>query len=257
MKIYQQRGSMPSAEYCIEHGTEHYTDHWIVFGDLHSEVQNLEEIMDLDEASGVIVTGDLTFMGGISAGSKVLEAIATHNPNIYAQIGNMDKPELTGHIKKHYRNLHGEAQFIHPEITIIGLGGSPETPFGTPSEYSEEEIAILLKHALLQAGEYKNLVLISHSPPSDTACDRLENGAHVGSSAIRKFIEKTQPALCLCGHIHESKAVDQIGKTVIVNPGTLTNGGYVLLAVSGGKLCVGLCNLNQGSTIHCALPQAI
>jgi Icc-related predicted phosphoesterase len=161
------------------------SEHWIVFGDLHSDVHNVEEIIDLDEASGVILTGDLTFMGGISAGSKVLETIASHNNNIYAQIGNMDKPELTGHLKKHYFNLHGEAQFIHPEITAIGLGGSPRTPFNTPSEFSEEEIAILLKHALFQAGEYKNLVLISHSPPADTACDCLENGTHVGSSAIR------------------------------------------------------------------------
>jgi Icc-related predicted phosphoesterase len=230
------------------------TEHWIVFGDLHNEVGNVEEIMDMDEAAGVIITGDLTFMGGVSAGSKVLEAIASHNPNIYAQIGNMDKPELTGHLKKHYRNLHGEAQFIHDEITLIGLGGSPKTPFGTPSEFSEEEITTLLKHAMSQAGKYKNLVLVSHSPPLNTTCDCLENGAHVGSKAIRQFIEDVQPALCLCGHIHESKAVDCIGKTVVINPGTLTSGGYIMLVLSEGKLCAGLCNLNEGSTIHCPLP---
>ncbi|MDR1241285.1 MAG: metallophosphoesterase family protein [Deltaproteobacteria bacterium] len=230
------------------------SEHWIVFGDLHGDVHNVEEIIDLDEASGVILTGDLTFMGGISAGSKVLEAIASHNHNIYAQIGNMDKPELTGHLKKHYFNLHGEAQFIHPEITAIGLGGAPRTPFNTPSEFSEEEIGILLKHAFFQAGEYKNLVLISHSPPADTACDCLENGTHVGSRTIRKFIEQVQPALCLCGHIHESKAVDRIGGTVVINPGALTDGGYVMLALSRGKLCAGLCDLHEGSTRHCLPP---
>jgi Icc-related predicted phosphoesterase len=233
---------MPSAE------------HWIVFGDLHGEVHNVEEITDLDQAAGVIITGDLTFMGGISAGSRVLEAIASRNPNIYAQIGNMDKPELTGHIKKYYHNLHGEAQFIHPEITLIGLGGSPGTPFNTPSEFGEDEIAVLLKHALAQAGKYENLVLVSHSPPMDTSCDRLENGVHVGSRAVRKFIEEVRPALCLCGHIHESRGIDHIGGTAVINPGTMTSGGYAILTVSNGKLCAGLCDLNEGSTVHCPLP---
>jgi Icc-related predicted phosphoesterase len=43
---------------------------------------------------------------------------------------------------------------------------------------------------------------------------------HVGSTAIRKLIEKYQPLLGMHGHIHESYAEDKIGSTVVLNPGS-------------------------------------
>jgi len=52
---------------------------------------------------------------------------------------------------------------------------------------------------------------------------------HVGSEAVRSFIENVQPELCICGHIHESMAEDSIGKTRIINPGMLGEGGYVVI----------------------------
>ena len=65
---------------------------------------------------------------------------------------------------------------------------------------------------------------VLHSPPRDTACDVMRGGSHVGSRAIRAFIERDQPPLVLSGHIHESPSVsgqwrDRIGATVTVNPG--------------------------------------
>lgn len=65
---------------------------------------------------------------------------------------------------------------------------------------------------------------VFHSPPRDTACDQIRTGDHVGSRAIRRFIEKHQPPLVLCGHIHESPRMsssyrDSIGSSVVVNPG--------------------------------------
>jgi uncharacterized protein len=67
-------------------------------------------------------------------------------------------------------------------------------------------------------------VYVLHSPPRDTACDQVGARAHVGSRAIRAFVERLQPPLVLSGHIHESPRVsaawrDTIGRTVVVNPG--------------------------------------
>ena len=67
-------------------------------------------------------------------------------------------------------------------------------------------------------------VFILHSPPRDTRCDMIGARAHVGSRAIRSFVERHQPPLVLAGHIHESPRVsssyrDTIGRTVAVNPG--------------------------------------
>jgi uncharacterized protein len=67
-------------------------------------------------------------------------------------------------------------------------------------------------------------IFVLHSPPRDTRCDMTAAGQHVGSRAIRSFIERQGPPLVLGGHIHESPRVstsyrDEIGRTVVVNPG--------------------------------------
>lgn len=67
-------------------------------------------------------------------------------------------------------------------------------------------------------------LFVFHSPPRDTACDQIASRAHVGSRAIRDFVERHQPPLVLSGHIHEAPRVssryrDAIGRTVVVNPG--------------------------------------
>lgn len=67
-------------------------------------------------------------------------------------------------------------------------------------------------------------ILVAHCPPIESSLDKMMLGKHVGSLAVREFIEKTQPALSLHGHIHESPAMtgsyrDEIGSTICVNPG--------------------------------------
>ena len=67
-------------------------------------------------------------------------------------------------------------------------------------------------------------ILVLHSPPRGTRCDVIHTGAHVGSRAVRRFVEERQPPLVLSGHIHESPRVsgawrDELGRTTVVNPG--------------------------------------
>ncbi len=65
---------------------------------------------------------------------------------------------------------------------------------------------------------------VLHSPPRDTRCDMVGARVHVGSRAIRAFVERLQPPLVLSGHIHESARVsgawrDRVGRSIVVNPG--------------------------------------
>ena len=75
-------------------------------------------------------------------------------------------------------------------------------------------------------------VFLFHTPPYKTKLDRaaLDNkivdhapvDVHVGSIAVKKFIEKKQPYLTLHGHIHESTRItgswkDNIGRTTCFN----------------------------------------
>jgi Icc-related predicted phosphoesterase len=75
-------------------------------------------------------------------------------------------------------------------------------------------------------------VLMFHSPPHETNLDRaaldgrsidhVPLDVHVGSIAIRRFIEDRQPLVTLHGHIHESARLtgqwrDQLGRTHMFN----------------------------------------
>ena len=77
----------------------------------------------------------------------------------------------------------------------------------------------------------EHAIFLFHSPPYDTPLDRAaldgrihENvplDVHVGSIAIRRFIETHQPLLTLHGHVHESTRLtgiwkSQIGRTVCI-----------------------------------------
>ncbi|MGE5232974.1 MAG: metallophosphoesterase family protein [Acidobacteriota bacterium] len=78
----------------------------------------------------------------------------------------------------------------------------------------------------------ENAVFLFHAPPHDTHLDRAALDGrtvdhapldpHVGSIAIRRFIERRQPLLTLHGHIHESARLtgswrDQIGRTIALS----------------------------------------
>lgn len=86
---------------------------------------------------------------------------------------------------------------------------------------------------LLTEGEdLDGAILMLHSPPYDTKLDRaaldgrkiegVQLDVHIGSIAIRRFIEARQPRLCLHGHVHESARItgswqDRIGRTVLLS----------------------------------------
>jgi Icc-related predicted phosphoesterase len=84
------------------------------------------------------------------------------------------------------------------------------------------------------AGEnsVENDVFLFHTPPFETMLDRAATDGrmidgvpldlHVGSIAVRRFIESRQPLLTLHGHIHESSFLtgswkDRIGRTHMFN----------------------------------------
>ena len=67
-------------------------------------------------------------------------------------------------------------------------------------------------------------LFVLHSPARGTRCDLVQGGHHVGSRAIRRFVEERQPPLVLSGHIHESPRVsgawrDTLGRSLVVHPG--------------------------------------
>jgi len=207
----------------------------IAFGDIHMQPARCRDIPGLPEADKVLITGDLTNFGGRTEASEILAKIAKINPNLLAVAGNLDRPEVEELLAEKGFSLHGRGLSIGT-VGLFGVGGSNPTPFHTPNEFSEKEMEQLLQagHALVRDSRFR--ILVCHTPPYQSATDRIATGIHAGSPAVRTFIEQEQPDLCLCGHIHEARGTDRIGRTRILNAGMLQEGGWIDVTVSNDKL---------------------
>ena len=154
----------------------------------------------------------------------------TVNDHILALPGNLDKTDVADYLEEEGISLHGRGR-LFDGVGIFGVGGSNHTPFNTPIEYSEDELQFLLEQGYNQAKTAPHHILVSHTPPLQTKADRISSGVHVGSKAVRLFIENHQPAYCLCGHIHEARSCDRIGSTRIINSGMIRDGGWIEVLV--------------------------
>ena len=125
---------------------------------------------------------------------------------------------------------------------LVSFGYSNRTPWQTPRELDEDEIYERLRRLTDQLEAPRQAILNVHVPPYesslDTAYEVDENLEYVtkggrphevptGSRAVRQIIEETQPLVSLHGHIHESKGVTSIGKTVAINPGSDYGSGHL------------------------------
>ena len=94
-------------------------------------------------------------------------------------------------------------------------------------------LATKIDAVVSQIPDMSRAVFNFHAPPYGTGLDEApaldENlrpthgGAvmkPVGSTAVREAILKYQPVLSVHGHIHESKGVTRIGRTLVLNPGS-------------------------------------
>lgn len=124
------------------------------------------------------------------------------------------------------------------------------TPWNTPREKPDEELEPMLEELVAKVQDKSNAIFNFHAPPYgfglDLAPELDENltqaadrKIHVGSKAVAKMIEKYQPLLGLHGHIHESRGVQKIRKTTIINPGSEYSEGIlkgVVLVLEKGKV---------------------
>jgi hypothetical protein len=194
--------------------------------DLHGDITLLNQISDqLRKADMVLIAGDLTHFGRLSAARHVIDALLRHTDRLLAVPGNCDYSEVGRCLDEKNRNLDQRHRLLK-NIEWAGIGGSLPCPGKTPNEADEKTFEKNLSILASSLSHQKPLIFVSHQPPINTQCDVLENGSHVGSTAVRGFIENHSPLLCLTGHIHESAGIDKIGKTHIINPGPLWMGGY-------------------------------
>jgi len=207
----------------------------LAFADIHGSLEAAEKIAKLtlnSEANAVLIAGDIA-VNDLNLAEKILKKIgSSFNKPVFFVPGNMDSGSLAFFKSDKIKCIHGSCETIE-NFSIIGVGGA--TSFlSTPFELTEKEIEIKLNEAF-KAYKQGNLILLSHAPPKNTKLDKVGVNLHVGSIAIRRFIEDKKPVLAVSGHIHEARGLDKIGETIIVNPGPAFQGYYANIEISETK----------------------
>jgi Icc-related predicted phosphoesterase len=146
---------------------------------------------------------------------------------------------------------------LDDEHVMVSMPYVNPTPWRTPREAEESEIAERIARVAGQFGDHTKIIFNFHAPPKDSTLDTcpmldastdppsqvVRGGQPVlygaGSTAIRESIERYQPMLGLHGHIHESQAAARLGRTVCINPGSEYGEGVLrgcLITIADGRV---------------------
>jgi uncharacterized protein len=151
-------------------------------------------------------------------------------------------------------NPEGRVVPIDDEHEMITLGYTNHTPWNSPREVDEDELGRKIEAMASGVKNMKGAIFNIHVPPIDTLIDKApmvdsnlkvvvkQNQVQMisaGSYACRKAIETHQPLLGIHGHIHESKGIVKIGRTLCANPGSEYGEGILrgfLAQLTGDRL---------------------
>ena len=133
-------------------------------------------------------------------------------------------------------NPEGRVVEIDESHEMISCGFANMTPWKCPRDISDEELAGKIEEMTSKVKNMGNCIFNLHCPPHGSGLDEgpkldetlkpvLGPGGDVqmiptGSISVRRAIERWQPLLSLHGHIHESRGVLRIGRTLCANPGS-------------------------------------
>jgi hypothetical protein len=155
----------------------------------------------------------------------------------YIQPGNDDRYLIDPLFEKSKRiiNPDGKVLQLDKNHEMISTGHANITPWDCPRDEPEEKLGEIIENLVARVKNMNDCIFNFHCPPYDTNLDiapKLDETlkpttsasgvktAHVGSVAVREAIDSHQPLLGLHGHIHESKASQSLGRTLVLNPGS-------------------------------------
>ncbi len=127
---------------------------------------------------------------------------------------------------------------------MVSMGWTNPTPWDTFREAPEDDLAARIEAVARHVPDMSRTIFNFHAPPYGTGLDEapaldetlrpIHGGAvmkAVGSLAVRDAIVKHQPLLSVHGHIHESRGVKKMGRTLSLNPGSVYGDGVLQGAV--------------------------
>ncbi len=129
-------------------------------------------------------------------------------------------------------------------FSLVSMGWTNPTPWDTFREAPEAELAAKINATVGRVPDMERAIFNFHAPPYGTGLDEapaldatlrpIHGGAvmkPVGSTAVREAILTHQPMLSIHGHIHESRGICRLGRTLAINPGSVYADGVLQGAV--------------------------
>jgi len=157
----------------------------------------------------LVVAGEIT---NYSNAASIISQLSDMSVPVLAVRGNTDLPRVENLIETYSNtnSLHFKQISING-IGFSGISGTIPVPFSSRICFREKRS---LKK--LESIANRSSVIVFHTPPRWTR-DEVIGKFSAGSRNLFKFIQKNQPDILICGHIHERAGVGSIGKTIVVN----------------------------------------
>lgn len=209
---------------------------------IHGDIENLMKFLDkisMMNVDAIVCPGDFTDFAlprgftRLDIGKLIIEELRGLGKPVIAVPGSWDK-DLIDLLKKEKISTHAEGKLIG-DVGFYGYGGA-KTPFNTPFEPSEGEIELGLEKGYGEIKKAAMKIQVTHAPPSRTKLDAIASGAHVGSEAVRSFIEDKRPDVAISAHIHEGRGVDELSGTKLLNAGRFPEGYVGLIDINDSMI---------------------
>jgi Icc-related predicted phosphoesterase len=184
------------------------------------------------------------------------DELANGRFHIYVAPGNDDEIYIDEVLSSSKSFVNAESKDIDLPggYGLFSTGWANITPWHTARELDEVALLDHLKKVLRGVQETDRAIFNIHVPPKDSGLDSCYevNERHEvvtelgqpkliggGSTAVRDVLTQMQPLVSLHGHIHESRGMARIGRTVAVNPGSEYSEGIlrgVLIKLRGSRV---------------------
>lgn len=186
-------------------------------GDIHGDsglASRLAERAVKENVDLVILCGDLTLAEHGTEG--IIGPFVKSKKKVLLIPGNHETVATADFLAQLYgvKNLHGESA-IYEDVGIFGCGGAN---IGS-HQLSEDEFYSMLSYSNSKVKHLSKRIMVTHVHPSGTLMERFTS-IFPGSTGVRKAIEKLQPDILFCSHVHEAEGIEEkIGATRVINVG--------------------------------------
>ena len=186
-------------------------------GDIHGDVglaKKLAERAKKEKVDLVVLCGDITYAD--QSTDNLIGPFKKLHEKVLLIPGNHEPVATADFFAEAYdiKNIHGYS-VKYKDVGIFGAGSANIGLF----QLTEKEIYDLLKKGFDKIKYLKKKIMVTHVHPTESKMQKFTK-IFPGSKGVKKAIDKFQPDVLFCSHVHEAEGIEEkIGKTLVINVG--------------------------------------